>query len=156
MTRWANSENEAGLLEMAHDRTATRLTTAIAGYFAGDETDEERDQRLHDNQSVTSYTDPDGMLIIRVALSPNVGKHVVAAVETVVQQLAATPFDEPSENLGEADDASADASDRQKVTIETTQCARNASADAHLTSTIGGPNMHEQLRQLKRQWQPRR
>ena len=53
VTRWADSENEADLLEIAHDRTANRLTIAIAGYLAGEETDEERDQRHHDNRSVT-------------------------------------------------------------------------------------------------------
>ena len=56
VTRWANSENEADLLELAHDRTANRLTTAIAAHLADDETDEERDQRHHDNRSVTTYT----------------------------------------------------------------------------------------------------
>ena len=109
VTRWADSENEADLLEIAHDRTANRLTIAIAGYLAGEETDEERDQRHQDNRSVTTYTDGDGMLIIRVAVAPNVGKHVVAAIDTVVQQVAATPYDEPVAELGNERDAPADA-----------------------------------------------
>jgi len=154
LTRWADSENEADLLEMAHDRTANRLTTAIAGYLAGDETDEERDQRHHDNRSVTTYTDADGMLIIRAALPPNIGKQVVAAVDTIVQQVAATPFDEPSDQLSEERDASADASDQRSVTKSNTQCGRNASADASIIPTVGSPTMQEQLRQLKRRWQP--
>lgn len=129
VTRWANSENEADLLEIAHDRTANRLTTAIAAHLADDETDEERDQRHHDNRSVTTYTDGDGMLIIGVAVAPNVGKHVVAAIDTIVQQVAATPYDEPVVELGEERDASDD-------------------------PTMSGPTMWEQLRGLKRQWQP--
>ena len=154
VTRWADSENEADLLELAHDRTANRLTIAIAGYLAGEETDEERDQRHQDNRSVTTYTDADGMLIIRVALAPNVGKHVVAAIDTVVQQVAATPYDEPVAELGDERDASADALQPQPVSSLPTLSGQNVSADASTSPTIGGPTMREQLRELKRQWQP--
>ena len=155
VTRWADAENEVELLEIAHDRTANRLTTAIAGYLAGDETDEERDQRQHESRSVTTCTDADGMLIIRLALPPNVGKHVVEAIDTVVQQVAATPFGEP----GDEPDASADVSDLQTVSSNITLGGRNASADAPNGRTTDGrpicePTMAEQLRQLKRQWQP--
>ena len=159
VTRWADSENEADLLEIAHDRTANRLTTAIAGYIAGDETDDERDQRHQDNRSVTTYTDADGMLIIRVAVSPNVGKHVVAAIDTVVQRVAATPHDEPLGELGDEQDASADAFQPQRVNQKVTLSSQSASADAPDRRTIdeptsSGPTMAEQLRKLKRQWQP--
>ena len=154
VTRWANSENEADLLEIAHDRTANRLTTAIAAHLADDETDEERDQRHHDNRSVTTYTDGDGMLIIRVAVAPNVGKHVVAAIDTIVQQVAATPYDEPVVELGEERDASADALQPHVVGESTTPGGQNASADASDDPTMSGPTMWEQLRELKRQWQP--
>ncbi len=154
VTRWANSENEADLLELANERTANRLTTAIAGYLAGDETDDERDQRQHDNRSVTVYTDADGMVIIRVALPANVGKHVAEAVDTVVQQVAATPFDEESEDRRDEVGASADAFDQPSVTENATLSSRNASADAPDEQTIADPTMGEQIRQLKRQWQP--
>ena len=154
VTRWANSENEADLLKIAHDRTANRLTTAIAAHLADDETDEERDQRHHDNRSVTTYTDADGMLIIRVAVAPNVGKHVVAAIDTIVQQVAATPYDEPVVELGEERDASADALQPHVVSESTTPGGQNASADVSDDPTMSGPTMWEQLRGLKRQWQP--
>ena len=154
VTRWANSENEADLLEIAHDRTANRLTTAIAAHLADDETDEERDQRHHDNRSVTTYTDGDGILIIGVAVAPNVGKHVVAAIDTIVQQVAATPYDEPVVELGEERDASADALQPHVVSGSTTPGGQNASADASDDPTMSGPTMWEQLRGLKRQWQP--
>ena len=158
LTRWADSENEADLLELAADRTANRLTTAIANYLAADETDVERDLRQHESRSVSVYTDADGMVIIRAALPASIGKHVAAAVDEIVKQVAATPFDseveeesveeltvEESEELG----ASADASQPQSVTSKATHRARNASADAPRGLTIG-----EQIRQLKRQWQP--
>ena len=155
LTRWADSENETDLLELAYDRTANRLTTAVASYLAGDETDDERDQRQHENRSVTVYTDADGMVIIRAALPANIGKHVAEALNTIIQQVAATPFDETSEELtSEEPDASADAFQPHSVGESTTLSGQNASADAPADSTIGSPTMGEQIRQLKRQWQP--
>ena len=47
LTRWASPKNEHELLELAHSRSANRLTTAVAKYLAGGETDAERDSRLH-------------------------------------------------------------------------------------------------------------
>lgn len=149
LTRWADSENEADLLELAYDRTANRLTTAIAKYLAGDETDDERDQRQLENRSVTVYTDAEGMVIIRAALPANIGKHVAEALNTVIQQVAATPFDGAVDELASEElDASADASQPHSVNVAATLSARNASADASEGLTMG-----EQIRQLKAQWQ---
>ncbi len=103
VTRWADSENEVDLLELAHNRTANRLTTAIAKYLADDETDDERDQRQHENRSVTVYTDADGMVIIRAALPANIGKYVAAAMDTIIQKVVATPVDGEVEELAEED-----------------------------------------------------
>ena len=142
LTRWADPENEAELLSLARDRTANRLTTAIANHLAGDETDADRDQRHHDNRSVTVHTDAEGMVIIRAALPPSIGKAVAAALNTVMQQVAATPIDDPADCGG----ASADA----RRTETGNPCdGPDASADAPDTAT-----MAEQLRVLKRQWQP--
>ena len=58
LTRWADYENEAELLALAYDRTANRLTTAIAKHLTGDQTDEERDQRHHNHRSVTASPIP--------------------------------------------------------------------------------------------------
>jgi len=159
LTRWADSENEADLLELAYDRTANRLTTAIASYLAGDETDDERDQRQHENRSVTVYTDADGMVIIRAALPANIGKPVAAALNTVIKQVAATPYDTSSEETASREsseefDASADASQPRSVDESTTSCVRNASADAPAGLPIPIATMGEQIRQLRQQWQP--
>ena len=150
LTRWADGENEADLLGLAHDRTANRLTTAIASYLAGDETDDERDQRQHENRSVTVYTDAEGMVIIRAALPANIGKPVAEALNTVIKRVAATPCDPAVEELAsDASDASADALQPHAVSVSATSSVRNASADAPT-----GPTMGEQIRQLKQQWQP--
>ncbi len=165
LTRWADSENEADLLELAYERTANRLTTAIAGYLSGDETDDERDLRQHEDRSVTVYTDADGMTIIRAVLPANIGKPVAAALDTVIKQVAATPFDQSveefaseehaSEEPGNEDrDASADAHQPPSVGESTTPSVRNASADASTGATMQGSSMGEQIGQLKRQWQP--
>ena len=154
LTRWANADIEADLLDLAYDRTANRLTTAIAKYLSDDETDEQRDQRQHDARSVTVYTDADGMVIIRAALPANIGKHVAEAMNTVIAQVAATPFDEPSEVPSGELDASADAFQPHSVIESTTRSGQKASADASATPTMASPTMGEQLRQLKRQWQP--
>lgn len=100
LTRWADSENEADLLAIAHERTANRLTTAIASYLAGDESDDECDQRQQENRSVTVYTDANGMVIIRAALPANIGKPVAEALNTVIAKVAATPFDDVVEEEG--------------------------------------------------------
>ena len=150
VTRWADPDNEAALLQIAHDRTANRLTTAIANYLAGDETDQDCDQRHHDTRGVTVYTDADGMLIIRAALPPNIGKHVAAALDTIVQQVAATPIDEPND----IEHASADASWPLPVDEPTALSGRNASADACDSATENDPSMAEQIRELKQRWQP--
>ena len=159
VTRWADTDNEAALLEIAHERNANRLTAAIARYLAGDETDEDRDQRHHDNRSVTVYTDADGMVIIRAALPAHVGKQVAAAIDSVVQKVAATPVDEPSARSAQDEDASADASWPLPVGKSTALRKQNASADApqnpaSSASTISEPTMREQIRDLKQSWQP--
>ena len=150
LTRWADPTNEQELLELAADRTANRLTTAVANYLAGDETDAERDQRHHDNRSVTMHIDGDGMVIIRVAVPPAIGKQVAESVDTIVQQVAATLIDVPSEKCASViSDASADARQPHLVNQANTSCSRHASADAATDST-----MQEQLAQLKQRWQP--
>ena len=151
LTRWADRENEAELLEIAHERNANRLTTAIAAYFSGDETDEERDQRQHDNRSVSIYTDAEGMVIVRAALPPNVAKLVVAAIDTIVQQVAATPMVEPDEHSSKDEGASADAPSPPSVRKPTALRRQNASADASKTRI---QTMGEQVRELKQSWQP--
>lgn len=90
LTRRATEDNEQDLLEIAADRSANRLTTAIVKFLSGDETDEETDERLHDYRGLTVFTDADGMVVISVALPPNVAKPVVATIESLVRRVAAT------------------------------------------------------------------
>ncbi len=151
LTRWADCENEAELLKLAHGRNANRLTTTIAKHLAGTETDEDRGQRQHDSRSVTVYTDADGMVVVRATLPPSIGKQVAAAVETIVQQVAATPMNEPDEHSSKDEGASADAPSPPSVRKPTALRRQNASADASKTRI---QTMREQVRELKQSWQP--
>ena len=101
LTRWANADNEAELLDLARDRPAGRLTTAIAKALADgdDETDTDRDARHHEDRSLTSYTDGDGMTIIRLRLPPAMAKVILAIIEALVRQIANTPATPPSAAL---------------------------------------------------------
>jgi hypothetical protein len=95
LTRWADEDNEARLLELARTRSAGRLTVAISKALADEgETDAERDLRLHDERSFTTWTDGDGMTVMRIVLAPSVAKPVVAAVDEMMRRIANTPLDE--------------------------------------------------------------
>lgn len=157
LTRWAEPDNEQELLDLAHKSTANRLTTALANYLAGDETDAERDQRLHDIRSVTVRTDGDGMVVIRAVLPPSIGKQVAEAIDTIVRQVAATPADESIEVSA----ASADAHQPPSAVDLKTVSGRTKTTTAHPVPPVFDPvsglerSMPGQLRELKQRWQPR-
>lgn len=162
LTRWADPDLEEQLLGLAESRTANRLTTAIARVLAADgETDAERDRRLHETRSFTSYTDGDGMVILRIVLPPAMAKPIVAAVDELVDRIAKTPaFDEHSEtNEPEASeteiggaDASADAPCRRSVAEHlppTAQCGGIASLPAPSSRPT---SMRTVLKSLRTRW----
>ncbi len=155
LTRWTDEDTEERFLALAHERSASRLTTAIAAALAADgETDEERDQRLHDERSFTTWTDGDGMTVIRVVLPPSVAKPVVAAVDELVRRIADTPIEH-------AGDPSADALGQQSVTDYPTDGGEDPSAGAsdELSVTDSSPSVAAEsvrgaVRELWRRWQP--
>lgn len=166
LTRSADAENESELLDLAHRHSANRLTIEIAKHLSRGENDEERDQRLHDERSVTVYTDANGMLIIRAALPPSIGKPVAEAINTLVQKVASTPVDAeltesepprrhsaPVADTAPRADASADAPPPHFVRKITTQRQPDASADASDRGDAHRPSLRQQLRELKRRWQ---
>lgn len=148
LTRWADPDTEASLLELAKSRSANRLTTAIARALSVDDDGDARDQRLHDDRSFTSYTDGDGMCIIRIALPPSTAKPVIAAVEEVVRRIAQTPSDGPITN------PSAGAC-RSHIVAEASEST--ASSDEHASANAadtGRRLLSRTLRELRRSWQP--
>ena len=53
--------------------------------------DHAKDQRHYDYRSFTTYLDDDGMTVLRIVLPPAIAKPVIAAVDELVKQIAATP-----------------------------------------------------------------
>ena len=137
LTRWASPENEAQLLALAQSCTANQLTTAIARALAAEEDDAQREERLHNQRSLTSYTSGDGMVVIRLQMPPAMAKSVLAAIEALVNRIAKTPVDAgPAEPTV---DPSADGSAGHSVAAEpstTTQRGRDAPADASDGRTV--------------------
>jgi len=171
VTRWADADNEAQLLDLARERSANRLSVAIARLLAdGGETDDERDLRLHDERSFTTWTDGDGMTVMRIVLPPSVAKPVVAAVDELVRRIAETPIDEVDEvdDVDDLRDPSADAFGGQSVTLDLTECGEDPSADAtdqptvlegsqSVVSSAGAvfpDRLPATLTELRHRWQP--
>ena len=170
LTRWAEPGNEVRLVKLADERTADRLTTAVAQALADDgETDAERDARLHDARSVTTRTDGDGMTIIRIALPPSSGKPILAAVDEVVRRIAETPLESPASERERPETASsptqrgehppADSFVRRSVADVATHGDRVAPADSFVRHSVtnglvGRSDLPQTLAHLRRRWQP--
>jgi Domain of unknown function (DUF222) len=161
LTRWADDDNEEQLLELAQERTAGRLTVAIAKFLADEgETDAERDLRLHDERSFTTWTDADGSTVMRIVLPPSVAKPVVAAVDELVRRIAMTPMEvgpveqpAPGDGASESEpDASADALDEQSVVESSPKAA--SMVEAAPKPGISPDPLPVTLRDMRRRWQP--
>ncbi|MCB0991123.1 MAG: DUF222 domain-containing protein, partial [Acidimicrobiales bacterium] len=140
LTRWADVDSEAQLLGLARERTADRLSVAIARALAdGGETDDERDARLHEARSVTTWTDGDGMTVVRVVVPPSVGKPIVAAIDELVRRIAALPPEGPVDAPTVPDGAPAGAVCEQKVVDEVTESGQNAPAGATGRQSVSAP-----------------
>ncbi len=159
LTRWADDDNEAQLLGLARERAADRLTVAIAKVLAdGGETDTERDARLHDERSFTTWTDGDGMTVVRIVLAPSVAKPVVAAVDELVRRIAETPVGAETP-IDEVDDPNAvDGVDEGETSLSADRVVRpsvsepppNVAPVAERTTV----SLPATLRELRRRWQP--
>ena len=143
LTRWADADNERRLLDLALAHSANRLTTIIAKELADNETDEERDRRLHESRGVTVTTDGDGMVILRAVLPPQVAKPIVAAIDELVTQIAQTPVDEP--------DTASSPDDARPPEVSTTVTGGDESRPR---TNPASPMIASTLRDLKRRWQP--
>lgn len=149
LTRFANEDNEQELLDIAYERPADRLTVALVKAIDGDESDDERDRRYDDLRSFTSYTNADGMVVIRLVLAPLVAALIVKAVERLVKAIAALPADPDVEA-----DAPADASELQSVVASSTEREIGAPADASEQQGVTPRSLSETLADVRRRWRP--
>ncbi len=146
LTRYADEHNEQQLLDLAHDRNADQLTTAIIRVLDHDDPDDDaKDQRHYDYRSFTTYLDDDGMTVLRIVLPPAIAKPVIAAVDELVKQIAATP-ETPTNHPTPSDDT-------------TTTSDRNGPAGPHRPPEHNTPQSKKRslpltLKELRQRWQP--
>jgi hypothetical protein len=152
--RWLSRVGQ--LLALARERRTNRLSAAITRTLAdGGETDKERDSRLHEARSVTTWTAGDGVTVVRIVFAPWVVKPVVAAVDELVRCIARLPRDDCDSFAGPS------------VTADVTERDQNPSAGAPGRSRVARasptavsgraawPNLFAvTLLELQRRWQP--
>jgi hypothetical protein len=88
LTRVATAENEAGLLEFAKAASAAHVERLVRSWRYVDRLEEAQlDRRRLTSRSLTTYTDSDGMLIIRGCLDPVNAAAFLRALEASTDSL---------------------------------------------------------------------
>lgn len=90
LTRIASPDFEAALLEMATLATASQLETIVSAFRRASEGEGARALARHRLRYLHAATDDDGTVWIRARLSPEDGAAVLAAIESVRQELEET------------------------------------------------------------------
>ncbi len=70
LTRFATTDNEAELLELAKQHPASELNRLLAAWIAGNSEPEELETHQHRSRSITSRVEPDGMTTFTMKLTP--------------------------------------------------------------------------------------
>jgi hypothetical protein len=130
LTRIATPETQVELCALARRVPAARLSHALAGWLARNETPEQTDARHHGARSFTSRLDLDGMLVGTFRLPPIVGSEIVNPVEALIVQGRAS---------GSADHAPADASSAESVARWPSLAQQRADALVALVRGGGAP-----------------
>jgi len=88
MTRVARPENEKNLLIMGKDGTASHVERLVRCYrkYAGDE-EQEQAGKQRQKQYLQTYTDDDGMFVVKGRLPPEVGAMLQKALDTAADAL---------------------------------------------------------------------
>ena len=128
ITRVARPENEEKLLGVARGGTASHVERIVRAWRRAVGS-KERDEanRLHRKRYLQTYTDEDGMLVIRGRLTPEVGAAVLRALESVTEVPKDVPAETPTHEQRRADaiglvaeralEAKNDGSDRYQVVV---------------------------------------
>ncbi len=112
ITRIANRRLEEGLVAMAREATASQLERVVREYRRADPDEGPQHLARHDRRYVRSFTDDEGMVVLRARFSPEEGAVVLAAIEAARQAMAGDRVgdeDVPAETRPAADDGSAGA-----------------------------------------------
>ncbi|MDP2529730.1 MAG: DUF222 domain-containing protein [Candidatus Palauibacterales bacterium] len=88
LTRVADPENEADLLELAEGVTAARLERVVRAWKRGSRQDEAaRAEEIHRLRRLSVFPDEEGMYVIRGRLEPEVGALLMRAIEAASDAL---------------------------------------------------------------------
>jgi hypothetical protein len=87
ITRVATPAIEASLVEMAGYATASQLETIVSAFRRAAPDEGVAALERHRQRYLHSYTDEDGMVVIKARLSPEDGATVLAAIEAARQEL---------------------------------------------------------------------
>lgn len=136
MTRIARPDNERDLLAVAKAGTAAHVEKLVRCYRRADpEAERERARRHEEGRFLETWTDEDGMLVIRGRLPPEVGAALKKAIDAATDALFA-------EERAAKEDVTAETSARSKdVTAETSTRSEDVTAETSAPSKrlLGGP-----------------
>ena len=105
LTRVADADTEADLLELAAGCPASQLERLVRAYRMGTRRDEAERER-HASRTLSVFPDLDGMVVVRGLLEPEVGALLMRAIEAASDALY-------RDGRGEGDGADARDSDRE-------------------------------------------
>lgn len=88
LTRVATPDNERELFEIARHVPAGRLGVALAAWLAKHEPPKDRQRRLYEARSCRFRTEPDGMVLLQVALPPEGAAVACARIDAEVRRAA--------------------------------------------------------------------
>ena len=102
LTRVATPESEAALLDVALAGTAVHVEQVTRAWRRVDRAAEiAEDGRRHVHRELRTWTDDDGMVVIRGRLAPEVGAAVLRALDAASEQLRTEVADAPEEDTPE-------------------------------------------------------
>ncbi len=102
LTRVAKPENETELLEFALSGTAAHVESLVRAWRRVDRfAAMEEGQRIHEHRSLSTYTDEDGMLVLRGRLTPEVGAMFTKAIEAAMEALFRQAGDGETQNASD-------------------------------------------------------
>ena len=102
LTRVATPESEAALLDVALAGTAVHVEQVTRAWRRVDRAAEiAEDGQRHAHRELRTWTDDDGMVVIRGRLAPEVGAAVLRALDAASEQLRTEAADAPEEDAPE-------------------------------------------------------
>ena len=138
VTRIANPENEAKLLNLARYATAAQIEKLVRGYRGVERREEcERANKQHDLRELTYYHDDDGSLVIRARLPAEEGAVVLQALNAAMDARYAEQKEEDKSDEVTAEESGGVSSEKSEdvtaVTSEPTESFAQRRADALIT-----------------------